>query len=170
MISDARHAIGDYYARQSTAPIEGRIADARHAVRNCDTRQTAAFIEGMISDARHAITKQGKRHKLFALFIIQLFKQTNRNHSILYNAICKNRIIAYTLYTFGHNDVPECFAIGKCITAHKESAVLNGVVCRVSVGIRQKRLALFAIEIEHVIAFDNMRIFCKRVCRRIFLS
>ena len=124
----------------------------------------------MISDARHAVAKQGQRHKRFALFIIQLFKQPNGDCCVLYNAICKYGLITCTLYTFGHSDAPECFTIGKCITAHKESAVLNGVVCSVSVGIRQKRLALFAIEIEHVIAFDNMRIFCKRVCRRIFLS
>ena len=170
IIADARYAVGNCNTCQTAALIKGTPTDARHAVRDCDACQIAAARESRTADLGHAVTKQGKRHKLFALFIIQVFKQTNRNHSVLYNAICKNRIIAYTLYTFGHNDVPERFTIGKCITAHKESAVLNGVICRVSVGIRQKRFADFTVKIEHFIAFDNMRIFCNRGCRRMFLS
>ena len=54
-IIDARHAVGDCYARKPGATREDIIADARHAVTDYHARKPGALIEGIIAYARHAV-------------------------------------------------------------------------------------------------------------------
>ena len=54
-ITDARHAVGDCYARKPGATREDIIADARHAVTDYHARKPGALIEGIIAYARHTV-------------------------------------------------------------------------------------------------------------------
>ena len=54
IFADARHAVGNYYARKSGATIEGFLSNACHAVRDCYARKPGAIKEGIFADARHA--------------------------------------------------------------------------------------------------------------------